>query len=506
MPLFPTPAHLVCFYDPAFYARAVRFHKWQADIHFDFAQRPWDKPKQVLIVAPNGSGKSQLILGPMAAWSALSFFESLTAVTSASAAQLDMQTMPAIKRLAEHVNRYHRAELFTIKAKGLEFHPHHSPIIPRKSGEEGTQEGFHPIVPGGEFTILVDEGKSMSEEIYNGIAKWTGWTRRTDISSAGEQHGVFYRMVTEGRIKPYIITDDLCPNISDADRELIYTQGGGPDSILARQALKSQFVSLAGTVVITLDLVQRCIRAGREGKIPWQGEAENKCGLDISGGGDETIMCIGNGNKQIAIEVIPSKETTFQVERIVQACKRYELNNPLKRKADAGGGGKHVLDLLARAGWPFVRVYNHHKPMSRGRHNWGNRGTDMWFRFARLIEDCQVILLDDTKQTLQLSSRVYRQRVDSDKIILQPKPEAKTEGRPSPDRADSAVLCFEGYAPPEATAEGKKARLSGEELQQWFDDLHHGTFVEPHKLDGSITLEQLVGMRTQPEFNNRFHS
>lgn len=500
MPLFPTPAHVVCFYDPQFHERRRRFTNWQFSIHYDFAVRDWDSAKRCIAVCPNGGGKSAYILGPQAVWTALSFYRSLTAVTSASSEQLDSQTMPAMKHLAELINEYHRSEFFNCRTREITFNPNHSPIRARKSDKEGLQEGFHPLSGGEEFTILVDEGKSIPDEIYAGIAKWTGFTRRTDISSAGEPVGAFYRMVTEPpkNVKPYIITDDMCPHIRDADREVIYSQGGGPDSILARQALKSQFVSLAGQVVLTLDTVMKCIKMAQLGKIEWQREQTNKCGLDISGGGDETIMCIANGNKQLALEVIPSKETTFQVERIIAICKQYELTDPNKRKSDAGGMGKQILDLLARAGWPFVRVYNQSKPVSRGRFNFGNRGTDMWFRFSRLVEDCQILLLDDPKLKLQLSTRLYRQKLDSDKIILQPKPEAKHEGRPSPDRADATALCFEDYVLEQRKEEGKK-RLTGEELEQWYDDLHHGNFTNPAKLDGQITLEDLVGMRRQPD-------
>lgn len=498
MLLFPTPAHLVAFYDPNFHSRSARFCNWQFDLHYDFAVRKPDEPKRIVAVCPNGSGKSKLILGPQAAWTAMSFFESITAVTSASAAQLDMQTMPAVRRLADLINRYHKAELYSTKAKEVMFNPNHSPIIPRKSDSEGTQEGFHPISPGGEFTILVDEGKSIPDDIYDGIAKWTGWTRRTDISSAGEPAGSFYRMVTSESLKPYIITYHQCPHISKADIDLILTQGGGPDSILARQALMSEFVSLAGTVVLTLDIVQRCIRMGRNNEIEHKPEDVNRCGLDLSGGGDETVLSVWNGNKQLAIEIIPSKETTFQVDQIISKCKQYGLNDPARRKADAGGGGKAILDLLAKAGWPFVRIYNQAKPMSRGRFNFGNRGTDMWFRFSRLVEDCSLILIDDSKQTMQLSTRKYKQKADSDKYILQPKPEAKAEGRPSPDRADSAVLALDGYALPEEQKDEKRKLLTGEELEQWADDLSYGKFTNAEKLDGTITLEQIVGLRTQP--------
>jgi hypothetical protein len=496
VPLFPTPSHLVCFYDPDFFSRQHRFANWQLDVHHDFSFREHDRQKQMLIVAPNGAGKSAMILAPMACFTALSYFEGRCVVTSASADQLDKQTLRATDRLAHLINKFHKADLFDIRQRQIKFRPHHSIIEGHKSDKEGTQEGFHPLGPGREFTILVDEGKSIPDDIYSGILKWTGSTRRVDISSAGEPAGNFYRMLTEqNKLSKYIITDDMCPYYSAEDRERIIADSGGPDSIIARQSLKSQFVSLAGTVVLTLDAVQRCIRLGKELAIEHKPEDDNKAGLDLSGGGDETVMSIWNGNKQLAIEVIQSRETTFQVERIISLCRQYGLKDPNRRKADAGGQGKQILDLLARAGWPWVRIYNQSKPVSRSRFNFGNRGTDMWFRFGRLVEDNSVILIEDHKQTLQLSTRRYRQRLDSDKIILMPKPECKAQGLPSPDRADAAVLALDGYLPPEAVDEKKVKGLTGDELEQWFDDLTHGKFVDNAKLDGSITLEQLVGMR-----------
>jgi hypothetical protein len=198
MPLFPDPASLLCFYDPYFSTGTPPLHGWQKRALKSFANRPTGRSKHINIVAPNGAGKSSCVLAGCAAWTAMSFQCSQTAITSASVAQLDAQTMRAIGRLAGHINAYHGAELWNIQGRKIIFTPNGSPIDARKSDEEGTQEGFHPIVPGGEFTILVDEAKTLSKGIYDGILKWTGFTRRVDITSAGDPCGPFY--------------DDLCSN------------------------------------------------------------------------------------------------------------------------------------------------------------------------------------------------------------------------------------------------------------------------------------------------------
>lgn len=504
MPLFANPAVLLSFYDPYFQSGAFKPHPWQVGVHADFAARSWNKPKELLVVVTNGGGKSSYIMAPAAIWTAMSFERSRTVVTSASIAQLDLQTMRAAKALASHINQFHKAELWEIQHRFMEFKPTHSIIEARKSDEEGTQEGFHPLVPGGEFTILVDEGKSIPPEIYNGILKWTGATRRMDVTSAGDPAGTFYHNWCHGPQNKWHITADQCPNITQGDMDRIISEAGGPDAPLARQILRSEFASLAGSVVITLDDVERCIRLGKEGAIKHKPAERNHAGLDLSGGGDETVLSVWNGNKQIALEIVP-----FHKEDQIEDHLAYVLIPKWKLRmediwADAGGLGRPMLRNIAQKlrakgsehGEAFRMVFNQQAPLGLLKGNFRNRGTEMWYRFAALLQDGLLILMEDPKQTTQLSNRYFDQQTTSDKICLEPKPVARAKGHPSPDRADASVLAMCNYQREERKQELSKPRtkLSADELEAYVDEVNAGRFVTPLHV-GSITLEHLVGTR-----------
>lgn len=500
MRLFANPAVLLAFYDPHFHTGAAKIFPWQVRVHEEFAARPQGLSKEVMVVAPNGSGKSSVIMSAPAIWTAMSFTQSRSVITSSSIPQLDMQTMPAVKRLAGYINQYHGAELWEIQHRYLHFKPNGSEIIARKSDEEGTMEGFHPIVPGGEFSILVDEGKSISDPIYAGILKWTGFTRRMDVTSAGDPSGAFHRNWQFGAQEKFLVTADDCPNITEADKQRIITEAGGPDSPLAQQILWSRFVALAGSVVINLEILNRCMRLAKDNAVKHKEESFNRGGLDLSGGGDEYVMSVWNGNKQVALEAFRFKDTTMAVEEIIRLTRKWKLTAE-RRRADAGGVGKPILDTLANRGYPWIRIHNQARPNDSSFKNWGNRGTQMWFHFGRLVEDCAVILMEDEKQKTQLANRYYVQQKSTDKIIVEPKAEARSQGRPSPDRADATVLAMSDYRIEEELQPAKRATISEEELEEWYQNLKEGKFDKTGT--GSLTLEHIAGARRENSLQRR---
>jgi hypothetical protein len=266
------------------------------------------------------------------------------------------------------------------------------------------------------------------------------------------------------------------------------------DSPKAQQILYSRFVAMAGTIVIPMDILNRCMRLAAEpDTIKHDEKPYNSGGLDLSGGGDETVISVFNGNKQIALEPFRFNDTTMAVEEIIRITNKYKIH-PDHRRADAGGIGKPMLDSLAAKGHPWMRVHNQSKPLGRNAMNWGNRGTQMWFDVARLVEDCRVILLPDEKQKTQLANRYYTQQKSTDKIIVEPKPEAKAQGRPSPDRADATILALADYvlqlrdAQPDPV-EKASGKVSADQLEEWFDNLRERKFTQD--TGSNITLEDI---------------
>jgi hypothetical protein len=101
-----------------------------------------------------------------------------------------------------------------------------------------------------------------------------------------------------------------------------------------------------------------------------------------------------------------------------------------------------VIHILWRKGWQKIRpVLNQSK--AKDTKHYRNRGAELWSKFARLVEAGCLIPLNDQKLYEQISSRKYKQSTASlDKITLQAKGEMLSQGLPSPDRADAAVLAF----------------------------------------------------------------
>lgn len=502
--IFANPAVLLAFYDPLFWSGGdYHLYEWQKRILGSFADKLPNKPKHIAVAAAVGSGKSSMLIAPAANWTSL-FQKALSVITSASGAQLDMQSMRAVKNLAQNVNAYHQSELFDIQYRHLEFNPTGAYIEARVTDDPNLMEGFHPQTFGAEFSIFVDEAKGITEDMWPAILKWNGYTRRMDVTSPGEQGGTFYNNLVSGRWEAYEIRADDCPHITQEYKdEVIATYG--IESPITRAILYAKFTDLSGSLVMTLDTIKRCLDYALEKKlVPHREAAENNCGLDLSGGGDETVMSIWNGNKQLEIESMHFKDTMIAVDEIIRRINKWKLFNPSKRKADAGGLGKPILDALARKGFPFVRVYNQSRPQNDiiGK-SYLNRATEGWYRVARLFEECALIPLPDKTQMNQLANRYFKKNVATGKLMVEPKAEARVHGHPSPDRADALILAVEDLPVEQPKQQEKKRKsMSIDELIDHIDRLNDREFQIPD--DGNpLLLEDLVGIRKNSEIRER---
>src|SRR6266576_2801203 len=108
---FDTPEDILLAYDDSIQSGQVSLYNWQIRFLRAFAApcTSEDPIKQVL-VANNGSGKSQFILAPSIVWLATSFDSCLCYVTSSSASQLDTQTERYIDMICTKMNERHKAQ------------------------------------------------------------------------------------------------------------------------------------------------------------------------------------------------------------------------------------------------------------------------------------------------------------------------------------------------------------------------------------------------------------
>ncbi len=110
---------------------------------------------------------------------------------------------------------------------------------------------------------------------------------------------------------------------------------------------------------------------------------------------------------------------------------------------DDGGIGHAVIDMLRVKGWEIRRVRNEARPIQPL--HYGNRGAELWYAVKRFCEE-RFMRLDNASDILreQLISRQYKKSNTGGRIFLESKVDAKSEGRPSPDRADAYILSFTG--------------------------------------------------------------
>lgn len=495
---FESPEEILLAYDDSLQTGQVSLYGWQALFHRYFgAPCSHENPIKQLLLANNGAGKSQFILAPAIVWMAVAFDNCLCYVTSSSAQQLDSQTERYIDMLCDKMNTAHRQEFGgdvweTVRRRKY-FKPTKSYIDLFATDEPKRAEGKHPLVPFGEFGIFVDEGKSVNEDIYEAISRCHGFTRRLDSSSPGGCIGHFYESATaaakagdnkhdlqtvnEFGWRTLRVTSFDCPHISQSVMKQDILKRGLHDPFI-RSSYFAEFTSIDSKVVIPRHTFEDCVKhftkENRFGK--------RRAGLDLSGGGDETVMSIWEGNINIGQKVYRgggNPDTSIIVREVIEWIKEYNLD-PQQILADDGGVGRGIIGHLADKGYKVRRMLNGWQ--ARDKTYYANRGTENWFVFKRFVEEFQLKLVDDKLLKDQLTNRHYHTNGAKLLLQLESKEKARANGHPSPDRADAAVLAWADYYYPckellgetsldEGSSpilpEDRPVRMTAEDLLRW---------------------------------------
>lgn len=493
----PSPAFLIAMVIKAFRDGSEVLYEWQKEqleeIRESLSWATLHKPYKLSLCAANGSGKDYIIVAPTVVWMTLVNIRCLTIITSSSGVQLASQTENYISSLCKAVNEYTGMQIFRIRQRFIKCLLTGSEIRLFATDEEGKAEGYHPLEPNAKMCIWVNEAKSVDESIFRALRRCTGYTHWFNVSTPGEPKGYFHKSFIEPLLgfRRRRVTYKDCrsatkSHISEVER-LADEVDLGVSSALYRSKWLAEFTSIDVDCIITLDQVNLCL----SNRIKWtKQEAPLKIGMDLSAGGDETVLIARRGNKVVKEVAFRERDTTIVADRLelelvaLGVAKSHEWIF-----ADDGGLGKSIIDMLRRKGWAIRRVVNQSRAIRPDQY--GNRGAELWYTLKRLIEE-QTQRLDETSETLrrQVYSRRYEKR--NGKIFLESKDKAKSEGMESPDRADAYVLSFCGESVAEwldspATvvdnesvpkAQGMKI-ASLEELTQAVDDIAFAEFEAP---------------------------
>jgi hypothetical protein len=453
------PLTMLTFYDESIQLGAATLgkegtvlNKWQKEmlLYLGKEHKKDDAAIMAQLLAANGSGKTKYILAPFAIWMAMRYSTSLTVITTASGKQLDEQALLFCTRLANSINLFHKGEfpedVFTCQYRKIICNLNDSRINFFATDDVGKAEGWHPITDSGKFAIIVDEGKTVTDGIYEAIENCIGFTHRIDISSAGSSNGQFHgnwnNHELDGIIFKKRVTAFDCGHIKQQDIETRIKKYGLHHPRI-RNSVFSEFTSADEQVVITRELLIKsaslCSRFYDFGPL--------RAGLDLAAGGDENSISVWRGNKEIASKHWVKKDTVEAVNDIILFLKSFK--GELKEEniyADDGGVGRPMLDILKHSGFNVNRVWNQSRAFDFT--HYANKATEYWWNFKRFIEEYQVLFLKNEKGDIdptlltQLSNRYYKQQDSSGKVILESKQKAKSEGHPSPDRADAVILAW----------------------------------------------------------------
>lgn len=457
---FKDPVELLYILDEDIQEGHIKLHPWQIQFMLDFANGRWnqEQPFNAIVRAANGSGKDKYVIAPCALWLCMRYLQSRCIITSSSGVQLDNQTDAYINQLALACNKKIAPGMWKCNYRYYECLPTGSPMLLFATDEPGKAEGYHPLRFGAKMALFESEAKTVPDEIHNAQSRCTGYTHRCLVSTPGLPNGHFYdldcvavdrkglesfdKLLASDYVRYHVTAYD-CTHIprSDIERGKRLLPGGETGA-----AFKSQYLAEFGTtdemVVIPSLYIWKAVNSvPKEG---WVREVRNKAGLDLSDGGDETVLTIRNGNKHLKTIAFRFDNTEDTITFLDQQFKENDLQFPdAFIYADCGGLGKPMLDRMRRMGWTNIRYVDNRNTAYEPR-TYANRGAELWFHLRILFEQQAIICQRDDKLIRQLSTRYYKITNKGTHQLLS-KIESRARGYPSPDRGDSFTLAFWDY-------------------------------------------------------------
>jgi len=456
------PVELLFLLDDDIASGKVKLHKWQVEFLLDFARggKSDANPFQSIVRAANGSGKDKYIIAPCVVWLCMRYKKARAIVTSSSGVQLDNQTCAYIDILCNAANAKF-GPIWKVNYRYYECLATESPIVCFATDEPGKAEGYHPLSFGAKMVLMESEAKTVPDDIHHAMSRCTGYTHRCLVSTPGLPMGHFFNLDSTAISRKEL--EDICSvgatdyiryhitafdcdhiprsNIEIAKRDL----PGGEHGSAYKSRILAEFGTTDEMVVIPYIHVWSSVtKIVGTWHTKWLRELFNKAGLDLSDGGDETVLTVRNGNRHLITIPFRFDNTEDTVQFLVDKFEEWDLNHKEAIiNADCGGLGKPILDRIYRMGWTNIR-YIDNRSKAQYPKTYLNRGTELWFHVRKLLEGRELIIENDATLVRQLSTRYYK-ITSSNVHQLLSKLESRSRGYPSPDRGDSFVLCFWDY-------------------------------------------------------------
>lgn len=379
------------------------------------------------LLAPNGSGKSSVVLTALVLWFLSEFPKGRAVATSGSWLQLKSQ-------LFDNLKRFQGNRLFS----GFEFLE--SSVKTPQGGwamglsvEDSFRAEGHHQRENSPVLIVIDEAKAIQDPTFEAIGKCSP-TFQIIVSSAGPASGKLYRIFTNEsqywfRRK---VTYRECPHLNETQRLVdLELYPAGEQSTFYRNKWLSEFAADSGESLISLDSIRACLA-----EPPSYQVGTRSAGCDFAAGGDSCVLAISTGNRLEIAGDWKHSNPKNSAGRFITLFRKHNLQGH-QISGDAGGLGIGFLYDLREAGYHIRAVHN--GPPAKKPEIYTNVSAEMWDGFGVLVNNRRVILPKDERLIAELSNR--RKEYDSKgRIKLESKADMKARGASSPDLADALIL------------------------------------------------------------------
>ena len=446
--------------------RAEFLYPWQINI-LDALE-----PRNVRVAARtcNESGKTSEIFTDAILWHMECCPGSLTVTTSGAYRQIVDQLFPNLRAYMQGAKGNLNPDHWICRKDSAVYLPTGSRLISFSTDDAGRAEGWHepprqteydsnvnPLVGYGvednewesiqsctstgktSLFIGVDEAKTPVTGIFDAFERCHP-TRYFMASSPGPPlgpfHDAFHR--AKDRYIRFHVDVRACPHLWDdpVKRREIEEQIATLPKPLVDSMIWGNFPDQEEYQVFNLADVNRAM----SGTVPRWGRGTRRAALDLSGGGDETVLYMRDGNMAVLLGSWRERDDHKVVTMVIKLLQQHQIK-PEWVFADNGGLGQTILNEFERRGWPLNRIDFNGKPRRESLYQ--NRRAEMHFELANKLKRNEIILPQCDILREQLGWQAYRPGTNRLQLV-------KKHTLPSsPDRSDTIVMLFDDM--PEAT-------------------------------------------------------
>lgn len=413
-----------------------KLYPWQAQA-CKFLEELGPRTKTA-VLSPNGAGKSSVVLPIAALFVPFVHPRGKVRITTADSKQLDDQVIPGIEKHLSKFGGWERkySPYYQIRT------PSGGSIVAFTTDDAGRVEGSHEELPNGPLLCIIDEAKSVNDEIFEGTDRCS-YTWLLNTSTPGLLGvGRFWKNCTQhrgngrdGTFKVIQVGLKDCPHKKkEVIDDIIRTYG--ENHPFTRSSVFGEFMEQDESTkyIITVSQLERCLQ-----NPPPHRSGRKVAFCDFAAGGDENVIAVREGNR-ISLEAHwREKDKLAAVGRFIQHFIKLELK---KDQIFGDAAARDMLDLLSEAGWDLHRQ-NFGAPAKGEQYvSWGAYA---WLAFGQAVEKAEVILPADDTLKAQLTSR-QKLITRTGKLGVMDKYRMRKEfNLPSPDRGDAVCGAWAAY-------------------------------------------------------------